>query len=230
MSQTYGKTRWKRFALVMVPSIAATAVVGVSIAQSALAASFSVSGQEFTVTTSHLRGTNFAQFGSVDVGSDKSPHVIAVSAFDHATIHDLCQSVVTDIPLLGKYTLVLHAGGAAEQNPSDDPSVTDPSTDSGQVQATNLLIDLDKLNADATFTNINIGQDASTLQGSATKGWKDARGNGLPTGTSGFAQSAPNAALHNVLQTAWATSAGTFKLPGLNLNIEQGDQTCKASS
>lgn len=69
MSQTYGKTHWKRFALVMVPSIAATAVVGVSIAQSALAASFSVSGQSFKVTTDHLTGTNFSQFGSVDVDS-----------------------------------------------------------------------------------------------------------------------------------------------------------------
>ncbi|WP_327068997.1 DUF6230 family protein [Kitasatospora sp. NBC_01250] len=225
MSQTYGKTRWKRFALVMVPSIAATAVVGVSIAQSALAASFSVSGQSFKVTTDHLRGTNFAQFGSVDAEKNGTPHVIAVSAFDHATIHNLCQSVVTDIPLLGQYTLTLHAGEAAEQNPTDDPSY-DPSTDAGQVQATNLLIDLDQLNADATFTNINIGQDASTLTGSATQNWKDIRNNPKPTGAMGFAQSAPNAALHNVQQEAWATSAGTFKLPGLKLGITKGANEC----
>ncbi|MFE0462653.1 DUF6230 family protein [Kitasatospora sp. NPDC058965] len=223
MSKTYGKTRWKRFALVMVPSIAATAGIGVSIAQSALAASFSVSGQSFKVTTDHLTGTNFAQFGSVDVQADgKTPHVVAVSAFDHATIHNLCQSVVTDLtPIgLGKWTLVLNAGTAPEQ------AGVAPKDDAGQVQADNLLIDLNQLNADATFQKINIGQDASTLQGTATQGWKDIQGHGLPTGATGFAQSAPQAELSKVQQTAWATSAGTFKLPGLKLNINQGTTEC----
>jgi hypothetical protein len=208
MSQTYGKTRWKRFALVMVPGLAATAAIGVGIAQSALAASFSVSGQSFKVTTDTLHGTNFAQFGSVDVETNGTPHVVAVSAFDKATIHNLCQSVVTDLGPLGKWTLVLNAGQS-----------TDPNK---QVQASNLLIDLNQLNADATFNNINIGQDASTLHGSATQGWKDIRGNGLPTGATGFAQAADSADLSNVQQTAYATSAGTFSLNGLALNIKQG--------
>ncbi|MDH6116305.1 DUF6230 family protein [Kitasatospora sp. GAS204B] len=218
MSQTYGKTRWKRFALVMVPSIAATAVVGVSIAQSALAASFSVSGQQFKVTADTLHGTNFAQFGSVDVGSDKSPHVVAISAFDKASIHNLCQSVVYNLGPLGTYTLQLHAG--------TDPVSGDISTDARQVQASNLLIDLNQLKADATFQNIDIGRDASTLSGSATNGWKAADGSGLPSGATGFAQSAQTADLSGVQQTAWATSAGTFALPGLNLNIVSGDKEC----
>jgi hypothetical protein len=229
MSKTYGKTRWKRFALVMVPSIAATAAIGVSIAESTLAASFAVSGQSFKVTTDHLRGTNFSQFGSVDVqGDGKTLHPIAVSAFDHATIHNLCQSVVTDLSDfgLGKWTLQLHAGTAAEANPTDDQNAYDPSTDANQVQATNLLIDLDELKGDATFHSINIGQDASTLQGTAAKGFKDIKGGGLPTGAKGFAQSAPQAELHGVQQQAWATSAGTFKLPGLKLNVTQGANEC----
>ncbi len=41
-SQVRGGTRWKRFAVVMVPSVAATAAIGVALAQGALAASFSV--------------------------------------------------------------------------------------------------------------------------------------------------------------------------------------------
>ncbi|MDH6112848.1 hypothetical protein P3T36_002566 [Kitasatospora sp. MAP12-15] len=206
MSQVFGKTRWKRFALVMVPSIAATAAIGISLADSALAASFSVSGQSFKVTTSDLKGSNFAQFGSVDVETNGTPHVVAVSAFDQATIQNLCQSVVTDLGPLGKWTLVLNAGNDAAK----------------PVQASNLLIDLNQLNADATFTNINIGQDASTLGGTATAGWKDKMGHGLPTGAQGFAQSAEKAELSNVQQTAYATSAGTFVLNGLKLNIKQG--------
>ncbi|MDH6143317.1 MULTISPECIES: DUF6230 family protein [Kitasatospora] len=227
MSKTYGKTRWKRFALVMVPSIAATAGIGISIAQSTLAASFAVSGQQFKVTVNHLRGSNFAQFGSVDVQADgKTAHPVAVSAFDKATLHDMCQSVVTDLGPLGKWTLQLHAGGAPEQNPTDDQNSYDPSSDPTQIQASNLLIDMTDLNADATFHSINIGQDASTLPGSAAQGYKDIKGGGLPTGAMGFAQSAPKAELHNVQQTAWATSAGTFKLPGLKLNISQGANEC----
>jgi hypothetical protein len=228
MSQAYGKTRWKRFALVMVPSIAATAGIGVSIAQSTLAASFAISGQEAKVHVDHLRGSNFAQFGSVDVQADgKTAHPVAVSAFDKATLHNLCQSVVTDLGPLGKWTLQLHAGGADEQNPTDDQSSYDPSTDPGQVQASNLLIDMTDMSADATFHSINIGQDASTLPGTSAQGFKDIKGGGLPTGAQGFAQAAPKAELHNVQQTSWATSAGTFKLPGLKLGISQGANDCQ---
>ncbi|MGF1428436.1 DUF6230 family protein [Kitasatospora sp. LaBMicrA B282] len=218
MSKTYGKTRWKRFALVMIPSIAATTGIGISIAQSALAASFSVSGQDFKVTADQLHGTNFAQFGSVDVGSDKTPHVVAISAFDTASIHNLCQSVVYHLGPLGTYTLQLHAGTAAVNG--------DLATDQKQVQAQNMLIDLDQLNADAKFSHIDIGRDASTLNGSATNGWKAADGSGLPTGATGFAQAAQSADLSNVQQQAWATSAGTFSLPGLSLKIVSGDNEC----
>lgn len=64
-SQVRGGTRWKRFALVMVPSVVATAAVGVGLAQGALAASFSVSGQSFKVHADKLVGHDFVQYGSV---------------------------------------------------------------------------------------------------------------------------------------------------------------------
>ncbi|KOV37578.1 cholesterol esterase [Streptomyces sp. XY431] len=214
MSQTHGKTRWKRFALVMVPSIAATAMVGVSIANSALAASFSVSGQQFKVKTTYLKGSNFAQFGAVDIEANGTPHPVAVSAFDDAEIHNLCQSVVTDLSKLGlgKITLQLNAGND-EKKP---------------VTAHNLLIDLEQLDADATFTDINIGQDASTLTGSATQGWHGhpalgEAGKKLPSGALGFSQAAREAVLTDVKQTARATSAGTFVLNGLSLKLKSGD-------
>ncbi|MFD7640342.1 DUF6230 family protein [Kitasatospora sp. NPDC059795] len=209
MSTSYGKTRWKRFALVMVPSLAATAAIGVSLANSALAASFSVSGQQFKVTVDQLHGENFSQFGGVDMEANKTPHPVAISAFDHATLQNLCQSVVTDLGPLGKWTLVLKAG-QDKNNPVD---------------AQQLLIDMNQLNADAEFHSINIGQDASTLHGSAIDKLKS-DGGSLPSGAQGFAQSAKSADLAHVQQTAWATSAGTFTLPGLKLNITQGANEC----
>jgi len=205
MSQSYGKTRWKRFALVMVPSVAATAAIGVSMANSVLAASFSISGQQFKVTVDDLRGDRFSQFGGVDVESNKTPHPVAISAFDTAHLKGLCQSVVTDLGVLGKWTLVLKAG--------DSDNVDK------QVYAENLLIDLNQLNADAEFTNINIGQDAKTLSGTALDDLRKA--DKLPSGDHGVSQTAEKAHLTNVQQTAWATSAGTFKLPGLHLSLNQ---------
>src|SRR3954447_24707099 len=90
-SQVRGGTRWKRFAVVMVPSVAATAAIGVALGQGALAASFSVSGQSFKVTTDKLDGTGFSQYGAIDTEHNGTPHPVAVSAFDNATLTNLCQ-------------------------------------------------------------------------------------------------------------------------------------------
>ncbi|MER5504278.1 DUF6230 family protein [Streptomyces sp. NPDC002766] len=207
-SQVRGGTRWKRFAVVMVPSVAATAAIGVALAQGALAASFSVSGQQFKVTADQLEGDGFSQYGALDQGytldGKKTVHPVAVSAFKSASIKSLCQSVVTpDVPILGSVSLILKAGGG------DTP-----------VEANNLYIDLDDLSADATFTGIDIGVAA-----------KDAnKGPGIHSGDSanpyGFAQQAEHASLSHVKQTAWATTAGTFKLSGLKMSVQAGTHEC----
>jgi hypothetical protein len=202
-SQARGGTRWRRFAVVMVPSVAATAVIGVALSQGALAASFSVSGQQFKVSADRLEGTGFVQYGAYDtqVGNKNVP--VAVSAFKSAKINKMCQSVVTpDIPLVGTVTLQLNAGGKAP------------------VEAENLYIDVAQLNADATFKNINIGIAA----GATNKGPGIKKGDHANPG--GFAQEADSAVLTDVKQTAWATSAGTFKLSGLSMKLHKGVKEC----
>ncbi|WEO95235.1 DUF6230 family protein [Streptomyces sp. FXJ1.172] len=208
-SQVRGGTRWKRFAVVMVPSVAATACIGVALAQGALAASFSVSGQSFKVSADQLVGTGFEQYGAIDNGytldGQKTAHPVAVSAFKHAEITNLCQSVVTpNVPFFGNVSLILRAGGAGHD----------------KVQADNIYIDVADLNADATFNNIDIGVAA-----------KDAgKGPGIKSGEQtnpyGFAQQADSATLDNVKQTAWATTAGTFKLSGLHMSLSTGVKEC----
>ncbi|MHB9858975.1 DUF6230 family protein [Streptomyces sp. YIM S03343] len=189
----------------MVPSVAATAAIGVALAQGALAASFSVSGQNFKVRADQLVGYGFEQYGAIDSGytldGKKTAHPVAVSAFNDATITNMCQSVVTpDIPLIGSVTLRLEAGGAGH-----DP-----------VQAHNIYIDVADLKADATFDDIDIGVAA-----------KDAnKGPGIKSGDTanpyGFSQQATKATLTDVKQTAWATTAGTFKLSGLHMSLSTG--------
>ncbi len=210
-SQVRGGTRWKRFAVVMVPSVAATACIGVALAQGALAASFSVSGQSFKVTTDELVGTGFSQYGALDEGytltGKKTAHPVAVSAFKSATIKNMCQSVVTpNIPVLGNVSLMLRAGQGAP------------------VEAENLYIDVAELNADATFTNIDIGVAAKDAN--KGPGMKQSEVANQQANPYGFAQQAETAVLKNVKQTAWATTAGTFKLSGLKMSLSTGVKEC----
>ncbi|MFJ9110494.1 DUF6230 family protein [Streptomyces sp. NPDC102283] len=212
-SQVRGGTRWKRFALVMVPSVAATAAVGIGLAQGALAASFSVSGQEFKVQAKELKGRDFVQYGSVASGKtlDGKPMnaPVAVSGFSEAWITNMCQSVVTpDLPFgLGSVTLRLEAGGEGHK----------------RVYAKDLYLDVSELDADAKFKNIDIGVAAGSLKKPDEPG-----AIGIQPGTradeEGFAQRADEALLTNVRQKAWATTAGTFNLSGLKLRLHQGTE------
>ena len=201
-SQARGGTRWKRFAVVMVPSVAATAAIGVALAQGALAASFSVSGQQFKVKVQYLEGRGFVQYGTLDVQHGGKRIPVAVSAFRNAKITGLCQSVVVPVPLFGDVSLQLKSGFGDKK-----------------VIAKNLFIDLDQLDADAVFKGINIGVAA----GDTTKGPK---GDTNKKDPGSFAQEADEANLKNVEQTAWATSAGTFKLPGLSMSVSKGKNEC----
>lgn len=215
-SQVRGGTRWKRFAVVMVPSVAATAAIGVGLAQGALAASFSISGQEFKVKADSLVGTDFVQYGSVDGGKDlegkdfASP--VAVSGFSEAWITNMCQSVVTpNVPFVGDVTLQLKAGTAGAGN------------DAKKVYAKNIYLDVTSLKADAEFGNLDIGVAAGSLPKSEGKPGIQPNTRANPYG---FAQRAETAKLSNVKQTAWATTAGTFKLPDLDLSLHRGKVEC----
>lgn len=203
-SQVRGGTRWKRFAVVMVPSVLATAAVGVGLAQGALAASFSVSGQQFKVTADYLKGDGFAQYGGIDTvytstdGKEKKPVPVAISSFDTAEITKMCQSVATKVPLIGKTVYLRLEAGNNPKKP---------------VTAENLYIDVAQLDADAKFEDIDIGvalQDKS--RGPVNKDEKT-------TQPGGFAQQARVAHLYDVEQTAWATTAGTFTLNGLSMRL-----------
>lgn len=209
ISQIRGGTRWKRFALVMVPSIAATAAVGVGLAQGALAASFAVSGQDFKVSTDKLDGRNLIQYGGIAEGHDlkgnAAHHPVTISGFSHAEITNMCQSLVTPTPL-GNITLRLNTGTKPGK-----PAVAD-----------NLYLDVAELDADAEFTNLDIG----VAVGDASHKTKPQAG--TVASPYAFSQRADRAILSNVRQKAWATTAGTFKLPDLKLRLLAGDQPCYA--
>ena len=195
-----GRVRWRRFTVIFVPAVGVTALLLGLTANGALASSFSISGQQFKVSADSLSGTGFQQFGTLDsTTSSKIP--VAESEIGSANLTNLCQSVATNLGPFGTWTLRITAGQG-----------TTP------VHADSLIIDANQLSGStATFHNINIGQDASTLNAVP----------GVPTGLAGtFGQQASDVSISNLQQTAYSTSAGTFTLPGFSLSFSSSNNEC----
>ena len=188
--QLSGGTRWRRFAAMMVPATVVAGGIVLGMANGAIAASFNVSGQTFKVGASELVGHDFKQYGGMVKEKDNTVHPVAVSEIGTAELHNLCQSVKSRV--LGMdIVLTINAGGGGK-----------PATAKG------LLIDMESLEGNAEFTNIQIGRDATDLNEHA-----------LPKS---FGQDADKVVIKDLEQVAWSTSAGTFTLNGLKLGLKVG--------
>lgn len=189
-----GQVRLRRAAVMAVPATLVAATLAVLTAQGALGVQFSISGMPFTVTAKSLDGTGFEQFGGLDNMIPNSPNegdtggqvLVMTSAIKSATLDSLCQSVD-----LGGINLLIKAGSG-----------------STKVTATDLTTDSTELSGDASFGNIEIGNDASTLTKAGVKGNKGV-----------FSQQSDTVHIDNLRQTNYATTAGVFKLPGLKLSF-----------
>ncbi|WP_128374767.1 DUF6230 family protein [Streptomyces cavernae] len=193
-SERRGRVRLRRAAVMAVPATALAAGMMILTAEGALGVQFAISGMPFTVTASELNGTGFEQFGGLDEMAPNSPNagdtggqvLVVTSVIKEATLSKLCQSVD-----LGGVNLLIRAGEGSDK-----------------VQASDLTTDSTELTGDAAFTNIEIGNDASTLTKGGVKG---------PLGV--FSQQADTVQIKNLKQTNYATTAGVFKLPGLKLSF-----------
>jgi hypothetical protein len=193
-----GRTKWLRFAAVVVPAAIAVTGLMAGVANGSVRIQMNVSGQTAKISADKLVATGFSQYGGYVTTADGKVIPVAASAIKHADIYNLCQSVkVPGTPL----ALIIRAG----QDP-DHPVV-----------GTDMLMGMDYLNGDAVFTNIDIGQDASKI----TKG-------GAFVGSAGdFAQEADSAVITNVKQRIYSTHAGTFSLAGMTLSL-QANKECFA--
>ena len=209
---SFGRTRWRRFGLLMLLSGGITAGMVGLVANGALAVGFNVSGQNFKVSADKLVATGFVQYGSVDAAIDpgsnppqQKPEPVAVSAMKTAEITNLCQSVVTDLGVFGKVTLVITAGDAGKP-----------------VTATDMVVDMTRLDGDADFHSIEIGRDASTLDKGPTNDPAE-----LAQRRQGyFGQQATSVTITNLQQTAWSTVASEFNLKHLSMQLHWGQDEC----
>jgi hypothetical protein len=178
---------------------AAVAALLAMTGEGALAASFDISGQEAKISADSLHGKGFAQYGWLNKTARGDAIPVATAGIRQAELKNMCQSVVFNLPIVGELTLRINAGA------------------SKPVTAENLFIDMSQLDGDATFTNIEIGRDASTLD----KG---------PAGAQGFqdmfAQQADEIHIDNLKQRMYASHAGVFRLNGLHLEVTKGKKEC----
>jgi hypothetical protein len=195
-----GRTRWRRFAAVVVPAtIAVSALMG-GVAAGVVPIAMHVSGQTAMLTADRLDAKGFSQWGGVVVTQDGKVIPVAVSQINYAEITNLCQSVKAP----GTNITLFIRGGREKDKP---------------VVAKELLIGMDYLSGDATFTNIDIGTDASVL----SKGGTPPRAGDLK---GGFGQEADRAVIDNLNQRFYSTFAGTFQLTGMSLSLAFDGSEC----
>lgn len=199
MSKTLSKATAShagRITLVAVPvGIIAASLLG-GVAQGAVPVSFAVSGSQFQIGASQLEGTGFSQYAGVATDSERVEHTVAIANIKSATLSDLCQSVITETPL-GTVGVLIKAGG-----------------DGKPASASDLQIGMTGLKGDASFGQIRIGVDASTVNTEA----KGSAGD--------FAQDSDTISIANLQQTAWSTQASVFTLTGMTLELTDGSQGC----
>jgi Family of unknown function (DUF6230) len=204
-----GKTRWRRFALVLVPAYALVAGLLFAAMSGVLAVSFTISGvgaktaiDTLQTTTTDGNGKALYQYGIADFSPAGAPSPQISTVIAGADLTNLCQSVS-----VGPFTITTTAGNAGTP-----------------VKATTLVVDAASLTASsANFTNINIGQDLSAFSNPTITQPIGAGANGnantapVPAGT--FGQTATAATLKDVRQVANGTQAASFTLPNLSVKF-----------
>ncbi|KMO98676.1 DUF6230 family protein [Streptomyces roseus] len=193
-----GRVRWRKSAAVAVPAVLAVGAMAVVMAQGALAASFAVSGTAFQVSSSKLSSKGLASYVQTDRSVDGKGHPVALLGIGEATLADICQAAEVQTPL-GTVVFKLTAGGAA-----------------GEVTASNLVIDGEDLDGDATFGTAQIGRDASTLD----------RVDGVRGEPGKFGLQAGDIEVVGVRSHAWSATGGNFRLKGMRLSVGLDGEKC----
>ncbi|CAN5142057.1 DUF6230 family protein [soil metagenome] len=195
-TRTFTRSHAARIVIAAVPVAVVSTLVMAGVANGAVPVSFAVSGSQFQISASTLDGTGFSQYAGVANDTAGAPHQVAIANIAQANLSDLCQSVVTDTPL-GKVGLLITAGGGGT-----------PAT------ASDLQIGMTDLKGDASFGNIRIGVDASTVN------------TGAKGEAGGFAQDSDTITIKGLQQTAWSTQASVFTLNGMHVQLTDGTTGC----
>jgi hypothetical protein len=188
-----GRVNWRRFAVIMVPAMALAGVLVALTASSVLAVSFSISGTPFTVTADSLQGQGFEQLTVVDhsVINDLPGNNNQIVLEDDAIRYATISHLCLSVTVFGVNMIITAGDGSS-------PAI-----------GSYLQVDADRLSGNAAFSHINIGQDGSTVTEVP----------GITGSAGSFAMQADTVSINNLREHAYATTAGSFTLPGFGLHF-----------
>lgn len=207
------QTKWRWFAAAAVPSTLIASGLMVGVANGSVPVAINVAGDSFKVSADRLEGTDFKQYASIalqpggDPATGDGADPVAASAIGHAELTNLCQSLTVQTPWGQTVSMLIRAGDQGTP-----------------AEAENLLIGLQTLEGDAEFTNITIGTDGKVLADSVDP---DGALNAGVAGTIG--QQADSILITELEQTALSTTAGTFTLNDLHLEVNLDGEECFVS-
>lgn len=191
-----GRVRWRRFAITLVPAIALAVLLMLLSTQAVLAVSISISGEPFIVTAKLLKGWGFEQFPVVDHSAvNDLPGKSNHVTLEATAMRSAKISHLCQSVRIGPLSMVITAGGGGTP-----------------VSATDLVVDADRFSGNATFIHLVQGKDASELN----------KVPGIRGPAGAFALQAQKVTITNLRQHAYATTAGTFTLPGFSLHFGGG--------
>ncbi|MEU1734673.1 DUF6230 family protein [Streptosporangium sp. NPDC020145] len=193
-----GRVRWRRFLLILLLVATVTSLLVGAVAQGVVGATFVVSGQAFKLFTDELTGRDFTLSAGVVRDREGQTIPVIVTGVRRAFAKGLCQSALVRTPV-GTVTIRITGG-----------------QDGNEVTIDDMVIDTAAARGAATLRGVELGRDASTLNGVPA-----ARG---PAGT--FGGQSRTFTLHDVRLSARAVSAATLSLPDLGLKILRGEHEC----
>ncbi|MFC4530059.1 DUF6230 family protein [Sphaerisporangium dianthi] len=193
-----GRVRWRRFGLVFIPSMAAAALLVGATVQGAVGASFVVAGTPIKASADLIKAYGDEEFGGFVETRDGQKIPVYIIANRRVETFNLCQSYLLRTPI-GPVTVRTTAGANGKP-----------------VVAKQQVIKTTMLSGDLTYTNIELGRDASTLD--------TVPGVSGPPGTPGV--QATKVVSRNSRQVFLALSAARLELPDVTLRILLGDHEC----
>ena len=191
-----GRVRWRRFATILVPATALMVMLLVLTEQSVLAVSISISGKPINVTAKQLQGQGFELFGVVQhsATNDLPGHSNQIVLAATALRSARITGLCQSVNVLGVPMIITAGNGGTP------------------VVATNLVVDADHFSGNASFKKLILGRDASALNMVP----------GVQGPAGGFSMKATQVTISDLVQHAYAVTAGSFTLPGFQLRFGGG--------
>jgi hypothetical protein len=193
-----GRVRWNRFALVFIPAMVVGSLLFCATVQGAIGAAFVVAGQTIKVSASEIRAFGVSEFGSHLETKNGKPIPVFVTASRRTEIFNLCESYLLRTPL-GTATVKVTGGTGGEP-----------------VTGVNHVVYAKRLHGHTSYTNLQIGRDASTLD--SVPGVIGSPGN--------VGQYSSVVIVRDSRQIQIALSAESLAIPDSSLRVLIGEHEC----